>query len=265
MAVDELSLPKLESRLSNIPVSGIRYFDITGSTNDDALAWISEGAPDSSLVVADEQTAGRGRMQRKWVTRKGTSLAFSLIFRPEVTQNLSFFAPLGALGVALALENIAGAEPKIKWPNDVLIHEKKVCGILTEADWQGDQLAGVVLGIGINIATSAVRLEDDFLFPADSLQNSLGKKIDRIELLAEVLRLIFFWRKKLDSTEFIQEWNNRLAFRGEQVQINRPGQDPIAGMILQIAQDGLLWIRQDDGTEIPVSAGDVSLRGNYQK
>ncbi len=260
MIEHELNLASLQSRLSDLPVSDIRYFDVTGSTNDDALKWIDKGATDGSLIVADEQTAGRGRLQRKWVTRKGSALAFSLIFRTQETTYLPLYAPLGALGVSMALEELTDSHPEIKWPNDVLIHGKKVCGILTEATWQGSQLAGLVLGIGINIASTAVRLEDDFLFPADSLQNSLGKQIDRTDLLVAVLRLIFLWREKLGSDDFIEEWNRRLAFRGEQVQINRPGQETLSGVLLKIAQDGLLWIRRDDGEELPVLAGDISLR-----
>lgn len=208
-------------------------------------------------MVADEQTSGRGRMQRKWVTRKGAALAFSLIFRPSRQQNLSLYAPLGALGVCIALERLGDIRPQIKWPNDVLIRRRKISGILAEADWQDDRIKGIVLGIGINVASTAVRLEDGFLFPADSVQNSLGKEIDRMDLLVEVLRSIFFWRHKLDSPAFIQEWNNRLAFRGEKVRINRPEQGLLIGKVLRIAPDGVLWIRQENGREIPVLAGDV--------
>jgi BirA family transcriptional regulator, biotin operon repressor / biotin---[acetyl-CoA-carboxylase] ligase len=259
--MSDLSLAILQQRLAGLPVGEIRFYEQTGSTNDDALAWISAGAPDGSLVAADEQTAGRGRMDRKWVTRRGTSLAFSVIFKPEASERIPFYAPLGALGVAMALETLApGSNPLIKWPNDVLIGGKKVCGILAEAAWEGNRLAGVVLGIGINIATSAVRREDEFLFPASSLQYSLGKEIDRSCLLAEVLKLVFAWQNRLGSAEFISEWNNRLAFKGEQVHINRPGMDGITGEVMRIGQDGLIWIRQDNGTETPVSAGDVSLR-----
>lgn len=257
----DMDLSILQQRLSGLTMGDIRYYEQTGSTNDDALAWISAGAADRSLVVADEQTAGRGRMDRHWVTRRGTSLAFSVIFRPDASDRIPFYAPLGALGVAMALEvMVPTAEPRIKWPNDVLLGGMKVCGILAEASWEGDRLAGVVLGIGINIATSAIRLEDDFLFPADSLQHSLGKEIDRVSLLAEVLKQVFNWQNRLGSKEFMTEWNNRLAFKGEQVQINRPGLDAVTGVVMRIGEDGLLRIKQDNGTETLVSAGDVSLR-----
>jgi BirA family biotin operon repressor/biotin-[acetyl-CoA-carboxylase] ligase len=246
--------------LAGIPLTGIRYFDVISSTNDIALEWISRGAEDVSLVVADEQTAGRGRMDRKWVTRKGTSLAFSLIFRPEKSDNTPLYAPLGALGVAIALEDLYSLQPKIKWPNDVLLERKKVCGILTEASWHESHLDGIVLGIGINIASSAIRAEDDFIFPASTLQSNLNKPVDRLDLLEKVLLEIIQWRQLLGSPEFIQAWNKRLAFLNEEVQINQPGQEILVGSVSHIAQDGLLWLKQKDGKEVSVSAGDVSLR-----
>jgi BirA family transcriptional regulator, biotin operon repressor / biotin---[acetyl-CoA-carboxylase] ligase len=265
MAGDSFNSDILKSRLASLPIGGIRYYESTGSTNDEAFKWIGEGASDKNLVIADEQTAGRGRMQRRWITRKGAALAFSIIFKPQPSTTLPLFAPLGALGVAMALENLYSIQPQIKWPNDVLINRKKVCGILTEASWQGDVLAGVVLGIGINIALTSVRLEDEFLFPAGSLQENLGFPVDRLDLLAEVLNQIFKWQVRMGSEEFIAEWNRRLAFRGEQVAISQPGQDVLTGTILQISQDGLLWVRRDDGEEVPVSAGDVSTNANYSK
>jgi BirA family transcriptional regulator, biotin operon repressor / biotin---[acetyl-CoA-carboxylase] ligase len=260
-----LNLDMIQSRLAGVPLGGIRYLASTPSTNDDALKWIEDGSVDNCLVIADEQTAGRGRMQRRWITRKGAALAFSIIFKPQPSATIPLFAPLGALGVAMALENLYSIQPQIKWPNDVLINRKKVCGILTEASWQGDVLAGVVLGIGINIALTSVRLEDEFRFPAVSLQESLGFLVDRLDLLAEVLKQIFKWQARMGSEEFIAEWNRRLAFRGEQVAISQPGQDVLTGTILQISQDGLLWVRRDDGEELPVSAGDVSTNANYSK
>ncbi len=247
----------LHRRLSDLPIAAIRYYDVTGSTNDDALTWLEHGAPDGSLVLAEEQTAGRGRMRRTWVTRKNTSLAFTLIFRPEKSNLIPFHSPLGALGVARALEDLADARPQIKWPNDVLLDGKKVCGILTEACWQGDRLAGVVVGIGINVASTALGEEDRFIFPAGTLEKCLGRPIDRLDLLTEVLRMIFDWRPRLGSNEFLDAWNQRLAFRGEQVRINRPGQKTLIGAILYIDQDGCLRVRQENGEENSISAGDV--------
>ncbi|MEN4100610.1 MAG: biotin--[acetyl-CoA-carboxylase] ligase, partial [Anaerolineaceae bacterium] len=118
--------------LAGLPVSELRYFDSIGSTNDEALRWAEQGAPDAALVVADTQTAGRGRMDRRWVTRPGVALAFSLALRPTPVEAsaLGLFSPLGALAVAAALRENYGLLAEVKWPNDVLLERRKCCGIL---------------------------------------------------------------------------------------------------------------------------------------
>ncbi len=262
---EPLSLRQIQNRLAALPLKDIRFQEITGSTNDDALNWLSEGAEHSSLIVADEQTSGRGRMQRRWITRKGTALAFTLIFRPNLLSSLSLYAPLGGIAVSRAMETLYEIRPEIKWPNDVLLERKKVCGILAEASWEGDNLNGVALGIGINIASSSVRHDDDFLFPAVSLEDALGHPVDRLELLAEILKEILVWQDKLESSQFIAEWNRRLAFRGEEVTIHQPGRDPMVVTILNISQDGLLWVRRKNGMELSVPAGDITKNVNFLK
>jgi BirA family biotin operon repressor/biotin-[acetyl-CoA-carboxylase] ligase len=260
-----MNIEILREKLGGLPISGFRYFDSIDSTNNFALDWISSDAQDGSVVIADEQTAGRGRMDRKWVTRKGTSLAFTLIFRPKTDVNTALYAPLGALGVATAMEDLYAIHPQIKWPNDVLLNRKKVCGILTEASWHEARLDGIALGIGINIASSAIRADDYFIFPASTLQSNVKLPVDRIDLLVGVLRSVFHWRQYLGSIEFIDAWNKRLAFQNEEVQIKQPGKDVLTGTLLHISKDGLLWIRQKDGIEVSIFAGDVSLRIENQK
>src|SRR5664279_6508775 len=113
----------LQSILTGLPLGGLRYFDSIGSTNDDALAWARAGAPDFSLVVADAQTAGRGRLLRRWITNPGSALAFSLVLRPSTQESecLPRFSPLGAVAVRQALADLFGLPAEIKWPNDVLL------------------------------------------------------------------------------------------------------------------------------------------------
>ena len=122
----------LQSILTGLPLGGLRYFDSIGSTNDEALAWARAGAPDYSLVVADTQTAGRGRLQRRWVTNPGAALAFSLVLwpAPQERQCLPRFSPLGAVAVRQALAVVFGLPAEIKWPNDVLLGRCKVAGVL---------------------------------------------------------------------------------------------------------------------------------------
>src|SRR5215216_5094430 len=122
---------ELKKSLSKLRLGDIKYFESIGSTNDEALAWAANDTPDLSLVVADEQTAGRGRLDRKWFTPKGTALAFSLLLRPMAEEKpfLTRIVGLAALAVAESLLKLE-LNAQIKWPNDILTNGKKVCGIL---------------------------------------------------------------------------------------------------------------------------------------
>src|SRR5215207_7881393 len=130
---------ELRKALSKLSLGDVRYFDSIGSTNNEALAWATRGAKDLSLVIADEQTAGRGRLDRKWFTPKGTALAFSLFLRPTVDEkpHLTRIVGLAALAVAESLRT-RGLAAQIKWPNDILLMGHKVSGILVESVWSGE-------------------------------------------------------------------------------------------------------------------------------
>ena len=154
----------LETRLADLPLGGIRYFERIGSTNDEAAAWLKQGCPDLALVVADAQSAGRGRAGRKWFTPPGAGLAFSLVLRAgDATRqllaqgNTARLNGLGALAVCQALQEQHSLPAQIKWPNDVIVNGRKLAGVLAEAHWLGSELSAVVLGIGINLAPHPCR------------------------------------------------------------------------------------------------------------
>ncbi len=257
-----MEIENLKQALNNIPVGELRAFDTIGSTNDEALAWADAGCPDFSLVIADEQTKGRGRFDRKWVTQPGTSLAFSLILhptQPEI-QHLPLFAPLCGVAIWQALHDRYHVQSQIKWPNDVLIERQKCAGILVEAAWTGSELKGVALGIGINIKPGSIPPSSDQLFPATYIEAATGQPVDRFELLASVLRSMIFWRKALGSQEFIHEWQSHLAFIGEQVAIVKSSKSSIIGIIKGIDPNGHLIITQAGNIDTAVEVGDVHLR-----
>ena len=158
---------RLREALQDIPVPDLRYYDVTGSTNDQALAWADSGARDGSLVIADVQTAGRGRTGRKWITIPGGGLAFSLILLPTEDEQsfFSLFSPLGALGISQALIDDYHLPTLIKYPNDILLNRQKTAGILVEANWLGEKPQCLVIGIGLNIAPASVPPPDQLLFP----------------------------------------------------------------------------------------------------
>lgn len=248
--------------LSGLPIPEIRSFDSIGSTNDEAMAWAETGAPDGALVTADTQTAGRGRLGRRWVTQPGTALAFSLVLHPgpEEIEHLGLISPLGALAVCSALEEGYGLCPRIKWPNDVLLEGRKLCGILLEADWQADFLRALVIGIGVNVLAGSLPPAGEVRFPATCLETVLGHAVDREDLLRRVLVAFFEWRGKLGTARFLQAWEERLAFKGQAVSIENAGGPPVTGMVVGVDPSGDLCLRVDGGEEIKVKAGDVRLR-----
>jgi BirA family biotin operon repressor/biotin-[acetyl-CoA-carboxylase] ligase len=246
---------------SSLPLGGLRYFDSIGSTNDFALAWASQGASDMSLVVSDEQTAGRGRLGKKWHTPSGLALAFSLILRPS-TAELKYptrITGLGALALAEALRTLR-LTPQIKWPNDVLINGSKIAGILVESDWLGNNLNASILGMGINVLKGSVPPMEETAFPASSIEAELGHSVDRFELLKNLLAVFMEWRSKLDRDEIIQAWESSLAYRGHQVRVTRENQLPLIGELIGLELNGNLQIHTEDGNIHEIPFGEIHLR-----
>jgi BirA family biotin operon repressor/biotin-[acetyl-CoA-carboxylase] ligase len=252
---------KLKKALSPLPLGDIQYFDSIGSTNNEALAWATSGAKDQSLVIADEQTAGRGRLDRKWFTPKGTALALSLILRLTAGEKpyLSRIVGLGALAVTDCL-GTRGLVSQIKWPNDVLLNGRKVAGILVESVWSGEEVDGLVIGIGLNVLKGAVPSDGSLFFPATSLEESLGPLVERERVLHDILAGIIALRPHLASDSFIASWEKALAFRGEQVQIEKGDGTLLTGKLLGLESDGSLRLIDEQGKSITVRFGDVRLR-----
>jgi BirA family transcriptional regulator, biotin operon repressor / biotin---[acetyl-CoA-carboxylase] ligase len=259
--------PTLRKALSNIPLGGLRYFEQTGSTNDAALAWAAADAPDLALVYAEEQTAGRGRGSRRWFTPPGAALAFSLVLRPLYgkDQTTPFFSALGALAVCEVLA-AQGLHPEIKWPNDVLLNRRKVCGILAESVWLGDHVASIVLGIGLNISPAAVPPPEQLNFPATCLESELPgpphqfQTLERLGLLQQILQAALYWRGLVATGIFLNAWEERLAFCGEQVEVRVEGQHSRTGQVEGIDPDGSLRLRSPQGQVFTIQFGEVHLR-----
>jgi BirA family transcriptional regulator, biotin operon repressor / biotin---[acetyl-CoA-carboxylase] ligase len=261
--MDELTLRKT---LSNIPLGGLRYFEQTGSTNDIALAWAAADAPDLALVYAEEQTAGRGRGNRRWFTPPGAALAFSLVLRPLYGkgQTTPLFSALGALAVCDVLA-AQGLQPEIKWPNDVLLNRRKVCGILAESVWLGERVDSIVLGVGLNINPEAVPPPGQLNFPATCLETELPgppheiQTLERVGLLQQILQAVLYWRGLVATEIFLKAWEKRLAFRGEQVEVRVEGQPYRIGQVDGLEPDGSLRLRSQQGQIFTIRFGEVHL------
>lgn len=252
---------ELKKSISKLSLGNVKYFDSIGSTNDEALAWAATDTPDLSVVIADEQTAGRGRMDRKWLTPKGTALAFSVILRPtaEERPHLTRIVGLAALAVAETLQAY-GLAPRIKWPNDILIHGQKVCGILVESVWLGEEVDCMVIGIGVNVLLGSVPPAEDLQFPATSLEAEMEQAPDRVKLLHDILDKLIELRPRLKTDNFIGQWEGLLALRGETVQVEAEKTPAVAGQISGLESDGSLRLRNEHGEFVTVRFGDVRLR-----
>jgi BirA family biotin operon repressor/biotin-[acetyl-CoA-carboxylase] ligase len=253
---------ELKKSLSKLPIADIKYFESIGSTNDEALVWASNDARDLSVVIADEQTSGRGRLGRKWFTPAGSALAVSLILRPTALEKPHLSRTVGLVALALAESLRArGLPAQIKWPNDILISGKKVAGILTESVWTGEEVDCVVIGLGVNVLTGSVPPPEQLQFPATSLENELGYSSDRVEVLHDILAKLIELRPQMTTDEFIVRWQAFLAFRDQQIQVETDNNvPPVTGQILSLEADGSLRLRNAHGEIITVRFGDVRLR-----
>jgi BirA family biotin operon repressor/biotin-[acetyl-CoA-carboxylase] ligase len=252
-------------RLQNgLPLHGLgeplHFFESIGSTNDFGMLIAKDGAAHGTLIVAEEQTEGKGRAGRRWVTPPETALAMSLVLRPERTpkEALGELTVLGAMAVVEALDGL-GIEGKIKWPNDVLLSDLKVAGVLVEGSWIGDQLEHAILGIGINVRPESVPPRDEIDMPATCVDNAAGIETDRHDLLFKIISGVGRWLRYLGSPMLVDAWNQRLAYRGQWV-IVKSAHGELVGELRSISKDGRLKITQETGENFEVAFGDVNLR-----
>lgn len=235
------------------------------STNTWAKRLAEDGAAHGTVVVADEQTGGKGRRGRSWVTPKGTTIAQTKLLKPGMPpERASMLTLVEGLSVAQAIERLYGLPVGIKWPNDVVIRGKKVCGILTEMSAQVDYINYIVIGTGINtnIKSFPEELEDK----ATSLALELGHEVKRAELIGVLLecfeRDYDSFRKTWDLSGLLEEYNQILVNRDAEVRVLQPGAE-YTGIARGIDCMGNLLVDKADGSVEKVYAGEVSVRGLY--
>ena len=238
-----------------------RCLDQVDSTNRAVKRWAMEGAPHGALVVADEQSEGRGRKGRVWQSPKGEGLWFSLLLRPKVKpEQVQSITLLMAVAVAQAVERCCpGLYPKIKWPNDVLVNGRKLCGILTELSADMDGIDYVVPGIGINCQQQA------FPEPLSDTATSLkmeGYNVRRMTLCAEVMNaaeaLLEAWEQG-HFAAIASAYRQRMAFLNEKVTLTLPDQQ-MTGEICGVNDEGHLLLRDEEGQIHQVFSGEVTVR-----
>lgn len=233
-------------------------FDRVGSTNTEARQLAENGAPEGLLVVAEEQTAGRGRHGRVWHTPPYSALAFSLVLRPQLPAAwLGQLTMLAGVAVCDALYQVAHVRADLKWPNDVLISGRKLGGILVETALNGATLDYAVVGIGLNISWSPAPGEVDF--PATHLLAESGHSINRAEVLRAILIQLESHYPTLQTDELWVNWQTRLTLMNVPVRVDT-AHGPIAGLAVGVTPEGALLVRDDRHTIHTIHAGDVHLR-----
>jgi len=233
------------------------YYPRLTSTMEVARQEAQEGVAEGTVIVADEQTAGRGRMERVWLSPRG-NIALSVILYPGVSY-LPSLIMLASLSVVRGIEVATGLKSQIKWPNDVLINGKKVCGILIESDVRGSTVNYTIIGIGINVN---IRLADfpEILPIATSLSDELGRNVSRLSvircLLVEMERLYLALSA---GGSIYEEWRDSLVTLGKRVRVTS-GDTIHEGVAESVDRDGSLLLRSSDGSLTRIVVGDVTLR-----
>ena len=236
----------------------VLYYPSISSTMDVARQAARAGAVEGTVVTADEQTSGRGRLQRSWFSPRGGSLSASLVLRPS-TRELARLFTVAALAAARGIEKATGLKTDLKWPNDVLIGKKKVCGILIENELRGSAVSWAVVGIGINIDFDTAAYPE-IASVATSLSAELGREVSRSQVLRcllEEFEAVYLASRRGEPVQ--QEWGRRLVTLGTRVRANT-GDAIETGLAESVDEDGALLLRRDDGSLVRIVAGDVTLR-----
>lgn len=259
LSKNELLIELEQSRLGN----NIYYFETIDSTNSYAKKMALDGAVEGTIVLSDEQTGGRGRLGRAWVSPPGTSISMSMLLRPDILPNeAAKITEITAASLANAISKVTGLDVGIKWPNDIIIDNKKVCGILTEMNAELNNINYVIVGIGINVNID--EFPEEISNIATSLKRIVGKDVSRKDIVINIVKEFeklyydFINTGSLDRT--VEICKEKSVTLGKVVKIINKKETIIAKAI-DITENGELVIKKDDGEIINVISGEVSVRG----
>lgn len=268
---DILTKTEIESQLApNLAVKNVVYAAELDSTNNEAKRSAENGADDGTLYLTECQTGGRGRRGRQWVSPPGSGIWTTLLLRPQLNPaNASMLTIVAAMAVTKAIGRVAeeadcAVDCRIKWPNDVVVNKKKICGILTEMSAELDCIHFVVIGIGMNVNT--VDFDKEICEIASSLYLETGKCLKRSRIVAVFAEEFTKYYEKFlasgDLGSLVDDYNKMLVNAGNQVRIHDQKEE-FTGVAIGIDSRGELLVRKEDGSQTAVSAGEVSVRGLY--
>ncbi len=255
----------LQGETIGVPAEKIHYFPSLESTNETLKKIAEEGAPEGTIVLAEEQTRGKGRLGRSWSSPRGKGIWLSVLLKPAVfPQEAPVFTLIAAVTITRALNGTyAHMNAGIKWPNDILIREKKVCGILTELKAETDRLHYLVIGIGLNANQASEDFPPELESTATSLYLESSEKADRLALTASVINELdhlYTTYRSQGTGPIIQEWKNSSMTLGRRVSVSQPAGSFFTGKAIDIREDGALVVQGADGTQKHFHAGEVTLK-----
>ena len=260
---DRLSISEIKRAIKTKVIGNeILIFNEVSSTNDLAMEMGSKDGEDGLVIIAESQLHGKGRLGRTWISPKGVNLYASILLRPDFSPlQASALTMMASVAAAKAISETTGLHAEIKWPNDILIDQKKVSGILTEMNAEEEKINYVVIGIGININMKKEDFPENLRMPATSLMESLGKKVERTKVLCFLL-------ESLDSTyedlrnrgimPLIKKWRSLCGTINKRIKVTLPG-EIISGVAEDITQEGGLVVRIGEKSTKTIYAGDVTI------
>ena len=261
LGVPDKLLPEevLQGLKTRVFTGPVYYFETLNSTNDLAKELAAQGAPEGAVVVAEAQTGGRGRLGREWDSPPGAGLYVSLVLRPMLPpMELPQITLTTAVAVVRAVRRVAGLAPGIKWPNDLLIKGKKLGGILTEMETESDRIRHVVVGLGLNVNNPG--FPSELAATATSLTLEAGRTFSRVHLLQawlEEFEELYGRFLQQRFPEILEEWKSYAVTLGKMVTV-RQGPREISGQATDVAPDGALLLRTNNGEMVRVTSGEIT-------
>lgn len=241
----------------------IEYYNEIDSTNIRCKILAEQGAEDGILVVADQQTAGKGRRGRKWDSPKGCGIFMSLMLKPDIAPvNASMLTLVTAMALVKGIKEATGLETKIKWPNDIILNQKKLCGILTEMSSELDYINHVVIGIGVNVNMTS--FPNEIAQVATSIAIEQGHPVKRSAIIARTMEAFeeYYERflKKQNLEDLMEEYNELLIHKDCEIRVLGAREEYVAKAI-GIDKSGELLVELEDGTKKKIRSGEISIRG----
>ncbi len=249
----------IKERLKNPQAYSFEISKTLPSTNDRAKELAHSGCADNTVILADGQTGGKGRMGRSFFAPHGNGIYMTLILRPNLPiAKVPLITTFTAVAVSRAIKAICGAETQIKWVNDLLINGKKICGILTESSFEQNKLSYAAIGIGINVTTAD--FPDELCGIASSIERECGLKLSRSELIAAILNEMESLEENLKSGQYLDEYRRRSIVLGREITVIR-GDECFTALAEEIDDTGALIVSAAGERKI-INSGDVSIRLN---